>query len=118
MAALASDLYGWGEEAISFAGGALHVGDQSTTFSELVARAGGPFEADANYQRTPHEVTAFVAQVAEVGVDAETGQVHLLSFTTCHDVGTIINPMAHQGQIEGGLRAGFRLLRDGGVAAR
>ena len=114
MAALASDLFGWNEEAITFAGGRLQADGMSTSFSELASRAGGPIEADAHYQRTPHEVTAFVAQVAEVGVDTETGQVHLLSFTTSHDVGTIINPLAHQGQVEGGFSQalGFSMMEE------
>jgi len=37
-----------------------------------------------------------------VEVDRETGQVKLHRFVTAHDVGTIINPIAHQGQIDGG----------------
>ena len=114
MTALASDLYGWNEEAITFVGGQLQANGSSTSFSELASRAGGPIEADAHYQRTPHEVTAFVAQVAEIGVDTDTGQVHLLSFTTSHDVGTIINPMAHQGQVEGGFSQalGFSMMEE------
>ena len=114
MTALASDLYGWNEEAVIFSGGALQADGDSATFAQLVSRSGGPIEADAHYRRTPHEVTAFVAQVAEVGVDPETGQVHLLSFTTSHDVGAIINPMAHQGQIEGGFAQalGFSLMEE------
>jgi CO/xanthine dehydrogenase Mo-binding subunit len=45
--------------------------------------------------------TSFVAQVAEVEVDRETGRVKLHKFVTAHDVGTIINPLGHQGQIDG-----------------
>jgi len=55
------------------------------------------------------DITYFGAQVAEVYVDSETGQVEVLKLTTAHDVGTIINPMAHQGQIEGGVVTGFGL---------
>ncbi len=46
--------------------------------------------------------TSFVAQVAEVEVDSETGQVRLHQFVSAHDVATIINPLGHQGQIDGG----------------
>ncbi|NIO08316.1 MAG: molybdopterin-dependent oxidoreductase [Deltaproteobacteria bacterium] len=46
--------------------------------------------------------TSFVAQVAEVDVDPETGQVKLNQFVSAHDVATIINPIGHQGQIDGG----------------
>ncbi len=45
--------------------------------------------------------TSFIAQVAEVEVDPETGRVKLKKFVTAHDVGTIINPLGHQGQIDG-----------------
>ena len=51
-------------------------------------------------------VTAFAAQVAEVAVDVETGEVTLLRLTTAHDTGVIVNPIGHQGQIEGGVIQG------------
>jgi CO/xanthine dehydrogenase Mo-binding subunit len=51
----------------------------------------------------PSERTSFVAHFAEVAVDRETGQVRLRRIVTAHDVGTIVNPITHQGQIEGGL---------------
>jgi CO/xanthine dehydrogenase Mo-binding subunit len=59
-------------------------------------------------------VTSFCAQVAEVQVDPETGQMTILKITTAHDVGTILNPVAHQGQIEGGLvqGIGFALMEN------
>ena len=34
-------------------------------------------------------------------VDPETGRVKLYKFISAHDVGTIINPLGHQGQIDG-----------------
>jgi carbon-monoxide dehydrogenase large subunit len=52
-------------------------------------------------------VTSFCAQVAEVEVDADTGQVTIKQMTTVHDVGTVINPITHQGQIEGGIVQGM-----------
>jgi CO/xanthine dehydrogenase Mo-binding subunit len=45
----------------------------------------------------------FCAQVAEVEVDRETGQVHVRRVTTAHDAGTILNPLGFYGQINGGL---------------
>jgi CO/xanthine dehydrogenase Mo-binding subunit len=57
----------------------------------------------------PEDVMYFSAQVAEVEVDRETGQVKVLSMVTAHDVGTVINPLAHQGQIDGGLVTGLGL---------
>jgi len=52
-------------------------------------------------------VTSFCAQVAEVAVDPDTGQVQLLRLVTAHDVGTVLNPLTHQGQIEGGVVQGI-----------
>jgi CO/xanthine dehydrogenase Mo-binding subunit len=43
----------------------------------------------------------FVASVVEVEVDRETGQVTPLQITTALDVGTAINPMLLQGQVDG-----------------
>jgi CO/xanthine dehydrogenase Mo-binding subunit len=68
----------------------------------------------------PEDVMYFSAQVAEVAVDRETGQVKVLRVVSAHDVGTIINPLAHQGQIDGGLVTGLglamteELLSEGG----
>jgi CO/xanthine dehydrogenase Mo-binding subunit len=70
----------------------------------------------------PMNVTCFAAQVAEVEVDRETGEVKLRKVATAHDVGTVINPLTHQGQIEGGVVQGMGqaltehlLVRDGAV---
>jgi len=52
-------------------------------------------------------VPAFVVQIAQVQVDVETGQLRVKRIVTAHDVGTVINPVAHQGQIEGGLVQGL-----------
>jgi CO/xanthine dehydrogenase Mo-binding subunit len=56
-----------------------------------------------NRPSTETELTQFAAQFAEVEVDPDTGQVRVRRIVACQDVGTIINPAAHQGQIEGGL---------------
>ena len=59
-------------------------------------------------------MTCFCAQVAEVEVDPETGAVKLQKFVTAHDVGTIHNPMTHQGQIDGAViqGVGFALMEE------
>jgi CO/xanthine dehydrogenase Mo-binding subunit len=53
------------------------------------------------------EYTTFAAQIAEVEVDPETGQINLVSFLSAHDVGTIMNPLGHQGQINGSIVTGL-----------
>lgn len=56
----------------------------------------------------------YCAQVADVAVDVETGQIRVLAITTVVEVGRIVNPPAHQLQIEGGtvMGLGFALLED------
>jgi xanthine dehydrogenase molybdenum-binding subunit len=49
----------------------------------------------------------FGAQLAEVEVDTETGQVRVLRLVCANDVGRAINPMAVEGQIEGGAQMGL-----------
>ena len=46
---------------------------------------------------------SFAAQAAEVEVDTQTGEVRVLRLVAAHDIGRAINPMALQGQIEGGM---------------
>jgi nicotinate dehydrogenase medium molybdopterin subunit len=58
-----------------------------------------------NQPRTPHR--SYCAQAAEVEVDPETGEVRLRKVASAQDTGTIINPLGHQGQIEGGLIQGL-----------
>ena len=57
--------------------------------------------------RYPDEVTYVCAQVAEVEVDPETGATRIERIITAHDVGTVINPVTHQGQIDGGVIMGL-----------
>jgi CO/xanthine dehydrogenase Mo-binding subunit len=64
----------------------------------------------------------FGAQMAEVEVDTETGQVRVLRLACANDVGRAINPMAVEGQIEGGAQMGLGyalteevIVRDGRV---
>ena len=53
------------------------------------------------------DLTSFCTQVAEVTVDTETGQVTVNKIITAHDIGAILNPLNHQGQVEGGLIQGL-----------
>ena len=84
--------------------------DLSQQFSlrQLIARAKGPLSVTVQENLPqPEDVTYFCAQVAEVEVNKETGEIRVHRFVTAHDVGTIINPIMHQGQIEGGVVMGL-----------
>jgi len=60
----------------------------------------------AGYEN-PNPTYSFCAQGAEVEVDVQTGKVKVLKFVAAHDVGKAINPMAIEGQIEGGVAQGI-----------
>jgi len=49
----------------------------------------------------------FCATFAEVEVDTETGQVHVLHLATAVDPGVAINPMQAEGQVEGAVTQGM-----------
>jgi len=46
------------------------------------------------------------SHVAEVEVDAETGEVRLLRYIVVHDCGRVINPMTVEGQVQGAVAHG------------
>jgi xanthine dehydrogenase molybdenum-binding subunit len=46
---------------------------------------------------------SYAAQAAQVEVNLETGEVHVLRIVTATDIGRAINPLALQGQVEGGI---------------
>lgn len=109
LVALAVEEYGWKASDITFKEQRVVApGQQPVSLAELAAASGGPVEAECTYKaESDNNLTVFCAQVAEVEVDEDTGEVTLKRFTTAHDVGTILNPISHQGQIEGGVMQGI-----------
>ena len=111
-------------EEVDFRGGQFRFREdprQQVNLKKIVAQAGRPLTVtaieDAPY---PEDISYICAQIAEVEVDRETGKVRLSRFVTAHDVGTIINPITHQGQIDGGVVMGVgqgmmeEMVMDGG----
>ena len=62
----------------------------------------------------PFCTMAWAAQLVEVEVDTDTGQVEVLRMVSAFDVGGAINPMLVEGQIEGGavMGMGAALMED------
>jgi CO/xanthine dehydrogenase Mo-binding subunit len=108
-------------EEIVLGDGGVRAPDIAVSFAEATAFALRPdetIEATETRQADPQRhSTISTAQVAEVEVDPETGQVHVRSIVSAHDVGEVFNPVQHQGQIEGGLAQGlgFALMEDLGI---
>lgn len=102
-----SNRYGWSGEHIDYVDGEVRCGDDSVPLPEVMAAFGEPVVGDSNYVAPPFEGTVFTGQAARVAVDTETGEVEVLHFVTAHDVGTILNPISHQGQVDGGFVQGY-----------
>jgi xanthine dehydrogenase molybdenum-binding subunit len=54
-----------------------------------------------------HFAFSFAAQAAEVEVNTLTGEVRVLRVIAASDVGTVVNPLGLQGQVEGGVMMGL-----------
>lgn len=114
MKAIAASLLGCSASEVKLEKGRfIAQGEPKKTLSFAeVASQGAKENGDLRIRKTfkmksRSPVAAFVAQIAEVEVDRETGLLKVRRFITAHDVGTVINPLTHQGQIEGGVIQGL-----------
>jgi carbon-monoxide dehydrogenase large subunit len=109
---------------VEFAGGRFSLRSdpgQQLPLRRVVAQATEPLAVTV-YEDYPYpeDISYICAQVAEVEVDPDTGAVRVHRVVSAHDVGTIINPTAHQGQIDGAMIMGMgqgmmeELVMDGG----
>lgn len=78
-----------------------------TEVAKAAAEQGHHLYLRKSYKPTRSGVAGFFAQVAEIQVDTETGILRINRLITAHDVGTVINPLTHQGQIDGGIIQGL-----------
>lgn len=107
-------------ENVKFIEGLAQVGEHSLTFGEiasLMQAEGKILTASYEYwapKTLPlgeggdmHFVYSFATQAAEVEVNTVTGEVEVLRIISANDVGTAINPLGLQGQVEGGVVMGM-----------
>ena len=102
-----------GPEALELADHKVFVRDdpeESITLAELgrisLYGHGGPIIGQASLADLPAP-PIIAAQIAEVEVDPETGEVHVLRLVAVQDVGCAINRMGAEGQIQGGVVQGL-----------
>jgi CO/xanthine dehydrogenase Mo-binding subunit len=95
---------------------------RTVTLAALAAAAGAPIEAVVDTRQGGHaddhaHPTSYCVQVAQVGVDVETGQVQLYEVLTVIDVAEVLDPLTHQCQIDGGvgMGIGYALTEDLGI---
>jgi CO/xanthine dehydrogenase Mo-binding subunit len=110
LVALVAERLDQPEDAIELDGDEVRVRGREEVehWPELLARWEETAVGRARVEdREAIRLTGFVAQIAEVEVDEETGEVEVLGITTAHDVGRVLNPIGHQGQINGGVVQGL-----------
>ncbi len=100
--------------------------ERGYTLSQLarlsLSAPSGPIMGTASLSSMPY-APIFSTQAAQVQVDTETGKIRVLRFMQAQDVGVAINPMAVEGQIDGGAVQGIGravteevVLKDGKIA--
>lgn len=143
MTPVAADLLGARPDELEFAAGRVWLAGEasevSVTLAELAAACEQRAVSTAHLSTWLAEVGSFDPRTgqghtfpdytygthaADVEVDVETGQVTVLRYAACHDVGRAINPMRVEGQIQGGAMQGLGYaltedvdVRDGYVQA-
>ena len=80
---------------------------QNLSFRELAALSNEPICGFGHYVGKKPDFYSFQAVIADIQIDRDTGQIELKKVYFVLDVGTIINPLIHQGQIEGGFVQGL-----------
>jgi xanthine dehydrogenase molybdenum-binding subunit len=107
-------------EQIRFQNGEVRVNGNSLSFSDIARemkamgqqpRALYEYEAPKTQPLGTggdmHFAFSFAAQAAEVEINTKTGEVLVLHVIAANDVGTAINPLGLQGQVEGGVMMGL-----------
>ena len=111
---LAAEVMGWPADAIQLHEDHFVAGDERASFDEVAARITRAGAVTVDGTHTPSGEHAadvgdanFTAFAIEVSVDADTGQVRVEDVLQVADIGTIINPLAHEGQLKGGFGFGL-----------
>ncbi|MFC1466560.1 MAG: molybdopterin-dependent oxidoreductase [Candidatus Brachytrichaceae bacterium NZ_4S206] len=116
LAAVAAELLDAPAESLVFRDGQVRAGDHAISFAEVVqqAHAEGQSTRLSHLYEAPktqplgtggdmHVAFSYAAQAALVEVNERTGEVACLKVISATDVGRAINPLALQGQIDGGI---------------
>jgi CO/xanthine dehydrogenase Mo-binding subunit len=111
---LAAEVLGWPSDAVQLVDDqfVLRGGEERRSFQEVaehIAR-GAAVRVNGHYTEEHHAEGGdyqFSATMIEVEVDAETGAVTVTDALLVADVGTILNPTAHRGQLVGGFMTGL-----------
>ena len=100
---------------LSIANGGVSSKKRSVSFGEIVKTKGSPVVVEGRYQN--YEIgpqAAMCGQMAEVEVDPQSGEIKLCRFVSVHNAGRVLNPLLHDGQIDGGvvMGVGYALIEE------
>jgi len=120
ISAALAEKYDVTPQQIRFEAGRVHANGHSMAFDEvakeMLAMGQRPrvlYEYEAPKTQPlgeggdMHFAFSFAAQAAEVEVNTITGEVRVLRVIAASDVGTVVNPLGLQGQVEGGVMMGL-----------
>ena len=85
--------------------------------TDLARFSNGTVKSFGHYKGGKSDAHSFQAIVADVSVDPETGQISITRLYFVYDVTTVINPLIHQGQLEGAIvqGLGYALCEEMGI---
>jgi len=124
---VAGDLLEASSEDLEVRDGVVYIkgSDKKISIPDVIKRAEGPFVVMTEEGPKPTTIKEKgtiigVASMAppsnpspssvefvELEVDTDTGEVEILRVVFAHDIGKVINPMAAEGQVEGGFQQGM-----------
>ncbi len=111
---LAAEVMGWPAQSVRISQDHFTTGTETASFDEVAARIlrGAPLQVSGEHSPSRDHApdvgdANFTAFAIEVSVDTDTGEVRVEDVLQVADVGTIINPVAHEGQLRGGFGFGL-----------
>jgi xanthine dehydrogenase YagR molybdenum-binding subunit len=110
-----SPVFGASSEELEWTDGRLRRrGDTSPglSYEDILAKAGGPIEADGSAQRDPevaerYSMHSFGAVFAEVSVDPDVGTIRVRRLVGAYGIGRVVNPLLARSQCTGGMIGGI-----------
>jgi xanthine dehydrogenase molybdenum-binding subunit len=120
MSGVAAERLDVSPDSLKFVNGRVEHNGKSASFAEVVQW----MQAESRSTKLTYEYTApttqplgtggdmhfafsYAAHAALVEVDTDTGEVKVLKVIAAHDIGRAINPLALEGQIDGGIVMGL-----------
>lgn len=116
LAETASEQLDAAPDTLTFKDGYIRQNGHKMPFEEVVKRAReenrptrylheyhAPATTPLGSEGDMHFGFSYAAQAALIELDSDTGEVHVLKVVTATDIGRALNPLALQGQVEGGI---------------